>query len=80
MLKNNITGTLGGQICAYWRAASNSTQSVAEIAENTEVLLMEDNAGESLPESYEIVIVAPYLFSYCEEHAQNEDYKIIFSK
>lgn len=85
MLKDNIIGTLGAQICVYWRAAlSNyvggtwtqySTQYVAE--NSTTVLCMDDNIGESSLEDVEILIVAPYLFGYCVEHVgENEDYII----
>ena len=87
VLEDNITGTLGSQICAYWRAALSysingtwSQYSTQLVAENTEVLLIDDFIGESSLENMEIVATASYLFSYCEEHAENEDYKIIFGK
>ena len=74
MLKDNITGTLGGQVCAYWRADDDAKS----VAENTMVLLMDDLVGESSLESAGILIVAPYLFGYCEKYAENENYKIAF--
>ena len=87
MLKHNITGTLGSQICAYWRAALSysvnetrhqySTQWVAE--HKTIVVPMSGNdyyIGESSLEDVEIIILAPYVFGYCEEHAENENYEI----
>jgi len=85
MLKDNITGTLGGQVCAYWRAGLSYTNDdrpiqydEESVAENTMVLLMDDLVGESSLESAEILIVAPYLFGYCENYAENENYKIAF--
>ena len=90
MLRDNITGTLGGQVCAYWRAAISysiygtwSQYSTQLVADNTEVVRMRDDfaVGESSDEMIEVVVaVAPYLFRYCEEYAENENYKIVFGK
>ena len=82
MLKDNITGTLGGQVCAYWRAGLSDdtlTQYDAEsVAKNTVVLLRVELVGESSLENDEILIVAPYLFSYCEKYAENMNFEIVF--
>ena len=79
MLQDNITGTLGGQICAYWRAACHqcSDQSVAD---NTVISCMDDYAGESSLEDVEIVNVAPHWFRYCEEHAETKEYEIFLGE
>lgn len=99
MLNDNITGTLGNHICAYWRAAFSyavaydmwrqySSEKVGE--DITMVVSVDDLAGESsreddyvgesLPKDVDIVFIAPYLFSYCTEHAENGDYKVIIGK
>ena len=105
MLRENITGTLGNHICAYWRAAfsytaNNMSQqySTKEIADLTMVFSADDFAGEedeyvgesSLKDDYSLqedinnvtAFIAPYLFSYCKEHAENgtQDYRVIFGK
>lgn len=80
MLKDNITGTLGSKICAYWRAACNHC-SDQSIADNTMILSINDDyVGEGLLENIEILIVAPNLFSYCEEYAENGKYQINFGE
>ena len=96
MLNVNITGTLGNHICAYWRAVFfytvvNSMQhqyTTKEVVDFTIVLRVDDlvgeseddYVGESSPKDVDIVFIAPYLFSYCKEHAENGDYKVIFGK
>ena len=88
MLKDNITGTLGNHICAYWRAAFSCKvnndmwhQCSTEQAKNiTMVLSTDDFVGKSLPKNATINTMSPYLFSYCNEHAQNGSYQVMFGK
>jgi len=79
VLEQNIIGTLGGQICAYWRAAlsykengTSSRQYSSQLLTDL-TMILDDFAGESSLD-VNVVNVTPYLFSYCEEHAEERDY------
>lgn len=85
-MNDNITGTLGSQICAYWRAALSdsvndtwSQYGSESVANRTMILQSDDFVGESSLESAMVNVVSPYLFSYCDKHAENEEYKIILA-
>ena len=89
MLKDNITGTLGNYICAYWRAAFSYKevnndmwrQYSTEQAKNMiMVLSIDDFVGKSLPNNATVNTIAPHLFSYCNEHAQNGSYQVMLGK
>ena len=88
MLKDNITGTLGNHLCAYWRAAFSyevnndmwHQYSTEQAKTLTMVLSTDDFVGKNLSKNATINIIAPHLFSYCNEHAQNGSYQVMLGK